>query len=120
MACQCPEISDVGRPSGSRESPRFEPALFVVSIVVSIDPGKARYLTPGIPADRAGRQRVTDLVSDSRRLGGRLISVRSGVQLYPGPSQFNLRSRFALRRQAGLLFGGMAGLGCRIVGSNWS
>lgn len=46
---------------------------------VSNDPDSGLHLTPGIPADRAVCQRITDMVSDSRRVVVGLISVRSVV-----------------------------------------
>jgi hypothetical protein len=64
-----------------------------VSIPVSIDPETLRHLTPGIPADRAVCQRITDMVSDSGRGFVGLISVRSVVQLHSGPFRRLRRSR---------------------------
>ena len=48
----------------------------LLSVLLSLDPGRVRQVGQGIPADRAVCQLITDKTSDSRPLEIRLISVR--------------------------------------------
>ena len=57
----------------------------LLSILLSIDPDIIRHRKGPTTADHAIRQRFTDFLPDFLLLFGRVISVRSVVQLYPGP-----------------------------------
>ena len=59
----------------------------LLSILLSIDPDIVRHSEGPTTADHAVRQRFTAFLPDFLLPCGRLISVRSVVQLYPGPSQ---------------------------------
>ncbi len=57
----------------------------LLSIPLSIDPDIVRHPGSATTADHVVRQRFTDFLPDFLLPLGRLISVRSVVQLYPGP-----------------------------------
>jgi len=57
----------------------------LLSIVLSIDYDIIRHPEGPTTADHAVRQRITDFLPDFLLPCGRVISVRSVVQLYPGP-----------------------------------
>jgi hypothetical protein len=67
---------------------RLRPALLrsiLLSIPLSIDPDIIRHPEGPTTADHAVRQRITDFLPDFSVSFRCLISVRSVVQLYPGP-----------------------------------
>ena len=60
-------------------------ATLLLSIQLSIETGIIRHSKGPTTADHAVRQRFTDFLPDFLLPFGRLISVRSVSQLYPGP-----------------------------------
>ena len=62
-----------------------ERATLLLSIQLSIESDIVRHSESPTTADHAIRQRFTDFLPDFLLPCGRLISVRSVVQLYPGP-----------------------------------
>jgi hypothetical protein len=78
--------SAVASVSGIRAPARTrEPTPRLLSVPLSVDPDGVRHPRSQIRADRAGVSRKDVLTSDFVALLGCLISVRSVVQLYPGP-----------------------------------
>jgi len=57
----------------------------LLSIQLSIDPDIIRHPEGPTTADHAVHQRITGFLPDFLLPFGRLIGVRSVVQLYPGP-----------------------------------
>ena len=82
-------VQKVGKDDAGRLTSRWSPFLrvepVVVSNMVSNLSEKVRYLTPLIRADHAVWRRVNGMVSGLGLGFDHLISVRSVVQLYPGP-----------------------------------
>jgi hypothetical protein len=70
---------------GVRTGARACEQRFLLSIPLSIDNDIIRHPGSATTADHAVRQRFTDFLPDFLLPFGRLISVRSVVQLYPGP-----------------------------------
>jgi hypothetical protein len=70
---------------GVRTGARACEQRFLLSIPLSIDNDIIRHPGSATTADHAVRQRFNDFLPDFLHPFGRLISVRSVVQLYPGP-----------------------------------